>query len=74
MKIYEKTPLMRTSRFSFIWSSGSLNDNGIKILKSIDIGYGYHNQKLYAIRNGNYYPIDYKQVHNDLFEMIIFHP
>ena len=74
MKVYEKSPMMRASRFRFMWLSGSMNDNGIKILKKHGIEYGYYMQKLYAIRDGNYYPIDYKQIRDNLFEMIIFHP
>lgn len=74
MKIYEKSPMLRVSRFRFRWLDGSLNDNGIRILKLHRIEFGYHLMKLYAIRNGNYYPIEYEQVKNNLFEMKIYHP
>lgn len=74
MNIYEKNPISRVSRFRFIWESGSLNSNGIDILKKHDVQFCYYLQKLYAEKNGKLLPIEYENVRVDLWEMKIYHP
>lgn len=45
----------------FRWTSGSLNDNGIRLLKSRNIRTCYNYESLYAKFSGHWFPVQYKR-------------
>lgn len=75
--VYKKCPLSRASRRRFHWSDGetSLNDNGIRIIKSHNLPYCYILQKLHVLINNRWCPVEYQKVpgKNDAWEMLIYH-
>lgn len=72
--VYEKTPLSRLSRVRFQWEKGSLNDNGIQILKRHNVKFCYVHFSLHALVMGRWCPIDYQKLKGNTWEMIIIHP
>ena len=45
----------------FCWSSGSLNDNGTRLLRERGIRYCYSYEKLYAKFSGHWCRVEYKK-------------
>ena len=45
----------------FKWERGSLNDNGIELLKKHGLEFGYQMMKLCVRLNGRWCPVEYKK-------------
>ena len=58
-----------TKWFPFVWESGSLNDNGIRLLKEAGIRFCYIMQKLHAEKLGKWCPVTYKQENDYVWTM-----
>ena len=71
--IYKKCALSRSSRFWFHWESGSLNDNGIEILKRHEMKFCYICFSLHVLIRNRWCPVEYKKISGDHWEMIIWH-
>lgn len=75
--VYRKCPLSRPRRVRFHWSDGntSLNDNGIRIIKSHNHQYCYIMQALHVLVGGRWCPVEYIKIPgtDDTWEMVIWH-
>ena len=57
--------------FYFVWEEGSLNDNGIKLLKEAGIRFCYILQKLHAEKDGRWAPVEYRKENDYVWSMTV---
>lgn len=65
---------MQTTGLKFKWISGSLNDNGIRLFKKLDIPFRYsHTFQLEAdfYRTGFFQKVEYRHLADDVWGIVL---